>query len=146
MCICYENSDGGYIVHLRKVFLTKQHAMMWRLPSRGVLYVGTASLLAFSLLPHASSFSTHTATKGRAHVSQSKSSSLASEVTQATELVPERFPTSVDDQVRQAKSAIVQAKKDGIQRHTIRLLLPLIGATELDDWPGGARQMMGKIL
>ena len=58
--------------------------------------------------------------------------------------MPERFPTSVDDQVRQAKSAILQAQKDGIQRHSIRLLLPLIGATELDDWPGGARQMMGK--
>lgn len=27
-------------------------------------------------------------------------------------------------------------------RHSIRLLLPIIGATELDDWPGGARQMM----
>lgn len=53
-----------------------------------------------------------------------------------------RFPTSVDDQVRQAASAISRAKADGVTRHEIRLLLPLIGATELDDWPGGARQMI----
>eukprot|EP00815_Leptocylindrus_aporus_P011509 CAMPEP_0116067344 /NCGR_PEP_ID=MMETSP0322-20121206/10947_1 /TAXON_ID=163516 /ORGANISM="Leptocylindrus danicus var. apora, Strain B651" /LENGTH=335 /DNA_ID=CAMNT_0003554121 /DNA_START=172 /DNA_END=1179 /DNA_ORIENTATION=+ len=57
-------------------------------------------------------------------------------------LLDERFPTSVDDQVRQAASAIYKAQQDGITRHSVRMLLPLIGATELDDWPGGARQMM----
>lgn len=35
-----------------------------------------------------------------------------------------------------------KATKDGVKRHSVRLLLPIIGATELDDWPGGARQMM----
>lgn len=54
-----------------------------------------------------------------------------------------RLPTSVDDQVRQAATAIQRASTEGnCRRHTLRLLLPVIGATELDDWPGGARQMM----
>jgi Domain of unknown function (DUF1995) len=48
---------------------------------------------------------------------------------------------SVVDQVGQASLSIKRAVASGINRHTIRLLLPLIGATELDDWPGGARQM-----
>jgi len=54
----------------------------------------------------------------------------------------ERFPTSVDDQVRQVAAAINRAQDSGIVRHNVRMLLPIIGATELDDWPGGARQMM----
>ena len=53
-----------------------------------------------------------------------------------------RLPTSVEDQVRQATEALKRATADGKHRHSIRLLLPVIGATELDDWPGGARQMM----
>ena len=57
-------------------------------------------------------------------------------------LLTSRFPTSVQDQVRQASDALRRATDDGKHRHSIRLLLPLIGATELDDWPGGARQMM----
>jgi hypothetical protein len=57
-------------------------------------------------------------------------------------LLTARFPTSVEDQVRQASEALKRATADNKHRHSIRLLLPLIGATELDDWPGGARQMM----
>lgn len=53
-----------------------------------------------------------------------------------------RFPTSPEDQVRQAAISLKEATKDGKMRHSVRLLLPIIGATELDDWPGGARQMM----
>lgn len=53
-----------------------------------------------------------------------------------------RIPTSVIDQVRQATESIKRATADGQHRHLIRLLLPVIGATDLDDWPGGARQMM----
>ena len=53
-----------------------------------------------------------------------------------------RLPTSVDDQVRQAVVSLQRASQDGRHRHLIRLLLPVIGATDLDDWPGGARQMM----
>ena len=67
------------------------------------------------------------------------------------ELLTARLPTSVEDQVRQAAASVqrAQQQKDnnpdgvgGVRRQTIRLLLPLIGATELDDWPGGARQQM----
>ncbi|GAX26064.1 hypothetical protein FisN_4Hh433 [Fistulifera solaris] len=57
-------------------------------------------------------------------------------------LVTARLPTSVDDQVRQCVQSIQLASADGTVRHAIRLLLPVIGATDLDDWPGGARQMM----
>jgi hypothetical protein len=58
-------------------------------------------------------------------------------------VLSDRLPTSVDDQVRQAAQALQRATSDStIRRHSIRLLLPVIGATELDDWPGGARQMM----
>lgn len=60
------------------------------------------------------------------------------------DMVTARLPTSVEDQVRQAIRSIQQAKssEQQITRHNIRLLLPLIGATDLDDWPGGSRQMM----
>jgi hypothetical protein len=57
-------------------------------------------------------------------------------------LLTARLPTSVEDQVRQASESLKRATADGIHRHSVRLLLPVIGATELDDWPGGARQMM----
>jgi hypothetical protein len=43
-------------------------------------------------------------------------------------------------QVNQAVTAIEAAWKAGIKRQRIELLLPLIGATDLDDWPGGIRQ------
>ena len=33
-----------------------------------------------------------------------------------------------------------QALSDGKTRQILRLSLPLIGATEMDDWPGGDRQ------
>jgi hypothetical protein len=56
-------------------------------------------------------------------------------------ILTERFPTSVDYQIRQASAALKRANQDGYHRHGIRILLPIIGATELDDWPGGTRQM-----
>jgi hypothetical protein len=64
-----------------------------------------------------------------------------------TSLVTARLPTSVDDQVRLCAQSIQRASSPGndddrIVRQNVRLLLPVIGATDLDDWPGGARQMM----
>ena len=59
-----------------------------------------------------------------------------------SKILTSRLPTSVDDQVRQATASLKQASKDGKHRHCVRLLLPVIGATELDDWPGGIPQMM----
>ncbi|MEW5314631.1 MAG: hypothetical protein WDW38_006110 [Sanguina aurantia] len=49
-------------------------------------------------------------------------------------------PESPNQQVAQAAAAIEAAWRDGIQMQTVELLLPLIGATDLDDWPGGIRQ------
>eukprot|EP01025_Chloroclados_australasicus_P004398 TRINITY_DN11077_c0_g1_i7.p1 TRINITY_DN11077_c0_g1~~TRINITY_DN11077_c0_g1_i7.p1 ORF type:complete len:285 (+),score=34.14 TRINITY_DN11077_c0_g1_i7:95-949(+) len=50
------------------------------------------------------------------------------------------LPTSPQLQVEEAKKAILTAYENGIQKQRIELLLPLIGATDLDDWPGGIRQ------
>ena len=38
------------------------------------------------------------------------------------------------------RRACVQALADGKNRQILKLSLPLIGATEMDDWPGGDRQ------
>lgn len=56
-------------------------------------------------------------------------------------ILTERFPTSIDDQVRPASEALQRANQDGYHHHSIRLLLPIIGTTDIDDWPGGTRQM-----
>eukprot|EP00549_Striatella_unipunctata_P001996 CAMPEP_0118711492 /NCGR_PEP_ID=MMETSP0800-20121206/24126_1 /TAXON_ID=210618 ORGANISM="Striatella unipunctata, Strain CCMP2910" /NCGR_SAMPLE_ID=MMETSP0800 /ASSEMBLY_ACC=CAM_ASM_000638 /LENGTH=289 /DNA_ID=CAMNT_0006616109 /DNA_START=75 /DNA_END=941 /DNA_ORIENTATION=- len=73
-------------------------------------------------------------------------SSSSSDSSSINLVLQSRFPTSVDDQVRQCREAYNKASADGYKRHTIQLLLPLIGATELDDWPGGAPQMMDAAL
>lgn len=49
-------------------------------------------------------------------------------------------PSSPERQVAQAVEAIKSAWEAGISRQRVELLLPLIGATDLDDWPGGIRQ------
>lgn len=64
------------------------------------------------------------------------------DLTAKSNLLTARLPTSVEDQVRQAAESLKRATADGAHRHLIRLLLPVIGATELDDWPGGTRQQM----
>ena len=43
-------------------------------------------------------------------------------------------PKSPEEVVDQALGAIRRGYKDGIYRQQIELLLPLIGATDLDDW------------
>jgi hypothetical protein len=45
-------------------------------------------------------------------------------------------PASADEQVAQAAAAIESAWRAGHKRQRVELLLPLIGATDLDDWPG----------
>jgi hypothetical protein len=42
--------------------------------------------------------------------------------------------------VQQAAAACRRAWEAGVRRQRVELLLPLIGATDLDDWPGGIRQ------
>jgi hypothetical protein len=44
--------------------------------------------------------------------------------------------------VRSAANAITAALDAGVRRQRIELALPLIGATDLDDWPGGVQQML----
>jgi len=72
----------------------------------------------------------------------SSQNASAAGVADFSSMVTSRFPTSPEDQVRQASIALQRASLDGKKRHSVRLLLPIIGATELDDWPGGAKQMM----
>lgn len=49
-------------------------------------------------------------------------------------------PSTVEESIEQAVSACKQARRDGLMKLHLELLLPLIGATDLDDWPGGIRQ------
>lgn len=49
-------------------------------------------------------------------------------------------PPSPEQQVLQAAAACEAAWRSGVTRQRVDLLLPLIGATDLDDWPGGIRQ------
>ena len=52
-----------------------------------------------------------------------------------------RLPRSPREQVTQAAEAVRRASSSsGKQLFEIEFSLPLIGATDLDDWPGGIRQ------
>jgi hypothetical protein len=50
------------------------------------------------------------------------------------------LPSSTDRQVALARAAAQAAFEAGVTRQRLLLMLPLIGATDLDDWPGGTRQ------
>ncbi|EFJ40183.1 hypothetical protein VOLCADRAFT_100045 [Volvox carteri f. nagariensis] len=50
------------------------------------------------------------------------------------------IPDGPVQQAQQAAQAIETAWRDGVRLQRLELLLPLIGATDLDDWPGGIRQ------
>lgn len=50
------------------------------------------------------------------------------------------LPATMEESVDQARIAFRQAIRDGQKRLQLELLLPLIGATDLDDWPGGIQQ------
>lgn len=52
---------------------------------------------------------------------------------------PQKLP-SKEDIVVQAFESVKAAWEAGIKRQRVELVLPLIGATDLDDWPGGIRQ------
>lgn len=47
------------------------------------------------------------------------------------------IPQTPDQQVQQAVAAVDAAWRAGVKLQRLELLLPLIGATDLDDWPGG---------
>ncbi len=44
------------------------------------------------------------------------------------------LPKGPEQVVDQALGAVQRAWADGIRRQSLELLLPLIGATDLDDW------------
>ena len=52
---------------------------------------------------------------------------------------PAKLPTK-GDIVDQAFESVRAAWESGVKRQRVDLVLPLIGATDLDDWPGGIRQ------
>ncbi|KAG2447762.1 hypothetical protein HYH02_007220 [Chlamydomonas schloesseri] len=58
--------------------------------------------------------------------------------TRVNRVIP--IPDGPAQQAQQAAQAIEAAWRDGIKRQRLELSLPLIGATDLDDWPGGIRQ------
>lgn len=53
---------------------------------------------------------------------------------------PYSIPRGPKETVDQAAAACKRALEAGITRQRVQMLLPLIGATDLDDWPGGIRQ------
>eukprot|EP00210_Caulerpa_lentillifera_P002215 g2129.t1 len=55
-------------------------------------------------------------------------------------------PESPEDAADQAVQASRVAWQEGIKKQRIDFLPPLTGATDLDDWPGGIRQMFSAIL
>tara|TARA_B100000401_G_C52731968_1_gene684036 strand:+ start:179 stop:1078 length:900 start_codon:yes stop_codon:yes gene_type:complete len=64
-----------------------------------------------------------------------------------------KLPKSPREQVGQAAEAVRRAAANGKKQLAIEFTLPLIGATDLDDWPGGIRQqyqavapMVGELL
>ncbi|CAD7700526.1 unnamed protein product [Ostreobium quekettii] len=52
------------------------------------------------------------------------------------------LPRSPEETVQQALQASRSAFQDGVGRQLVEMPLPLIGATDLDDWPGGIRQQL----
>mmetsp|Transcript_15529 Transcript_15529/g.40161 ORF Transcript_15529/g.40161 Transcript_15529/m.40161 type:complete len:325 (-) Transcript_15529:184-1158(-) len=55
-------------------------------------------------------------------------------------------PNGPEQTAQQALAACKLAYADGIRRQRVELLLPLIGATDLDDWPGGIQQQFKAVL
>ena len=53
---------------------------------------------------------------------------------------PQALPGSSKEVVDQAFASCKRAWEAGVKRQRIEITLPLIGATDIDDWPGGIRQ------
>ncbi|CAL5219287.1 g1091 [Coccomyxa viridis] len=72
---------------------------------------------------------------------RSKSLQIQASTSKESATSPKQYlPRSADEVVDQALQACRRAYADGVRRQQLELLLPLIGATDLDDWPGGIRQ------
>lgn len=88
---------------------------------------------------HESICLTHMCTTSRTRQSRGLDTLRAMGETDGADTTP-TFPRSSAEIVKQAYKACQAAWKDGISRQRIEIILPLIGATDLDDWPGGIRQ------
>ena len=100
------------------------------------LYTGTRSVASIFCLSRFRSRRKETAFR---NVNSSTSSTSSASSTPS-------LPKSSAAQVRQAAEAARHATDDGITLQTIVFDLPLIGATDLDDWPGGIRQQYQAVL
>ncbi len=58
----------------------------------------------------------------------------SSDAKNTSRTTPLQVPTSAEATVEQATATVLRAYNEGILRQRIQFLLPLIGATELDDW------------
>jgi len=68
------------------------------------------------------------------------SSSSASTTTTTQEQNLEELPKSTSQQVELAAKSVKKALESGKKNLEVTFDIPLIGATDLDDWPGGVRQ------
>uniref|UniRef100_A0A7S0RMB0 DUF1995 domain-containing protein n=1 Tax=Chlamydomonas leiostraca TaxID=1034604 RepID=A0A7S0RMB0_9CHLO len=87
----------------------------------------------------------HQHCQGRFHHQLKRSNAARTVIVRASSSKPAvqqaiSVPTQAEAQCAQAAQAIEAAFRAGIKRQRVELLLPLIGATDLDDWPGGVRQ------
>jgi hypothetical protein len=72
---------------------------------------------------------------GTPHLATARSRlSLRAGASSARSGVPLRIPSDVNTQVSQSVQAIEAAWRAGVKRQRVELLLPLIGATDIDDW------------
>lgn len=105
--------------------------------SGGIMYAGTCAspVLAVPVCRWSSRLQGTTTDIGGGEKNSSDKSDEAGKIWAGAQL-----PMRNAVQVEQATRAVWQALADGKTRQILRLSLPLIGATEMDDWPGGDRQ------
>ena len=114
--------------------------------------------MAMATASHGGFTGYHTSRALNAHVSRSSRRCVSSKGPcvvrcDASTTPPPRLPRSPKEQVAQAAEAVRRATADSKDLVSVEFNLPLIGATDLDDWPGGVRQqyqaiapMVGELL
>ena len=83
--------------------------------------------------------------RGRRNLTVSSSSSTSTTETETTgtekqQQKLEELPKSTSQQVELAAKSVKKALESGKKNVEVTFDIPLIGATDLDDWPGGVRQ------
>jgi len=95
------------------------------------LHMGENTLATRGYLQSVSTGSIYSARRSTAIRASEKASTSTTSIS---------LPEGPDETVQQATAAINAALADGYRLLDVEFLLPLIGATDLDDWPGGVRQ------